>query len=275
MRVRVLTYNVQHDAGDSRRTALINAELRRLAPDVVVFQEVRYPDESSDQLAALVDGLALRTAHQAEILAEMPPDADVYGGTAIATRWPHRILDVVDGRTPDGIYWYTLAVSVELPDLGPVLLLTPTTFWKLDAEAWRERQMRELAALDTRHRTTLPSIVAGDFNAVPETASIRFLTGLQSLGGDSACYHDAWAVAGDGPGHTWTADNPVGAAEIERLVGQPGVRCRIDYVFVGSVPAHPDARARVVGAQLVGDRPIDGVWLSDHYGVVADLEYTR
>ncbi|MFG1926958.1 endonuclease/exonuclease/phosphatase family protein [Cryptosporangium sp. NPDC048952] len=269
-RVRVVTFNVQHDAGDPRRTARINAELRRLVPDVVVFQEVRYPDDTRNQLAELVDGLDLHTTHQADILERMPPDADVYGGTAVATRWPHRILEVVDGRTPDGIYWYTLAVSIELPDLGPVLLLTPTTFWKLDAEAWREQQMRELAALDTHHRTKLPTIVAGDFNAVPETASIRFLTGLQSLDGHSACYHDAWAIAGNGPGYTWTVDNPLGAAEIDRLVGQPDVRCRIDYVFVGSVPAHPDARARVVGAELIGEKAP----LSDHHGVLVDLEYS-
>ncbi|EXG81898.1 endonuclease/exonuclease/phosphatase family protein [Cryptosporangium arvum] len=264
-RVRVLTLNVQHDAGDPGRTARINAELRRLAPDIVVFPEVRYPDDTRDQLAELVDGVGLRTTHQAEILEHLPPDADVYGGSAIATRWPHRVLEVVDGRTPEGVYWYTLAASVELPGAGPVLLLTPTTFWKPDAEAWRERQMLELAALDARHRTRLPTIVAGDFNAVPESASIRFLSGLQSLEGRSAYYHDVWAVAGDGPGHTWTVDNPLGAAEIERLVGQPGVRYRIDYVFVGSGPG-----ARVVGAAVVGEENP----LSDHHGVLTDLVYS-
>ncbi|SHN46947.1 endonuclease/exonuclease/phosphatase family protein [Cryptosporangium aurantiacum] len=256
MRLRVLTINVQHDAGDPRRTARINAELRRLAPDLVVFQEVCYPGER-DQLAELVDGVGLRTTHQEAVLDQLPPDADVYGGSAIATRWPHRVLEVVEGRTADGLYWYTLAASVGLPGLGPVLLLHPTTFWKPDAEAYRERQVREVADLDARHRTALPTIVAGDFNAEPESPSIRYLAGR---------YQDAWAVAGDGPGHTWTVDNPLGAAEIERLIGQPGIRQRIDYVFV--------ANARIEGVQLVGDRPVDGVWLSDHYGVLADLDVT-
>ena len=44
MRLRVLTFNVRHDAGDPRRTGLLNRELRRLAPDLVAFQEVCYPD---------------------------------------------------------------------------------------------------------------------------------------------------------------------------------------------------------------------------------------
>jgi endonuclease/exonuclease/phosphatase family metal-dependent hydrolase len=273
MRVRVLTMNVQHDAGDPRRTALINAELRRLAPDVVTFQEVCYPD-ATDQLAALVAGTGLRTTHQAAVLDHLPPDADVYGGTALATRWSHRVVDVVEGRTDEGLYWYTLAALIDLPGLGPLLLVTPTTFWKTGAEVWRERQMLDVADLDARHRTRLPTIVAGDFNAVPESSSIRFLSGLQSLHGRSVQYYDAWAVAGEGPGHTWTVDNATGAAEIERLVGQPGWRNRIDYIFVGCPHADQDARARILDVQLVGDRPFDGVWLSDHYGVLAELEYT-
>ncbi|HLH90589.1 MAG TPA: hypothetical protein VKX28_19215 [Xanthobacteraceae bacterium] len=36
--------------------------------------------------------------------------------------------------------------------------------------------------------------------------------------------------------------------------------------------AHPKAFARVEAAQLAFDGPVDGVWLSDHFGVVVDLE---
>jgi hypothetical protein len=59
-------------------------------------------------------------------------------------------------------------------------------------------------------------------------------------------------------------DNPLAAGEIGRVIGQPGHRRRIDYVFVGSAHAHPRARARIVAAWLVADRPVGGVWLSDH-----------
>jgi len=276
MRVRVLTLNVQHDQGDPRRTTLINQELRRNQPDVVVLQEVCYPDRS-DQLADLLDGTGLHGTHQATVLDHLPPGADVYGGTAIATRWPHRILAAIDNRDgpPGDPYWWTLAAGVDLPDLGEVLVITPTTAWELDAEAARERQMVELAALAAQHRTELPTIVAGDLNADPASASVRFLTGLQSLDGRSVHLHDAWAVAGSGPGYTWTSANPLAAAEIERLIGQPGVHRRIDYVFAGSVHPHSRGSARVLAARLVGDRPVDGVWLSDHAGVLADLDLRR
>jgi endonuclease/exonuclease/phosphatase family metal-dependent hydrolase len=59
----------------------------------------------------------------------------------------------------------------------------------------------------------LPTVIAGDLNAGPEAASIRYLSGLQTLNGRGVHYHDAWTVAGHGPGHTWTVDNPVAAAE--------------------------------------------------------------
>jgi endonuclease/exonuclease/phosphatase family metal-dependent hydrolase len=274
MRLRVLTFNVQHDAGDPRRTGLVNRELRRLDPDLVALQEVCYPDDRWDQLAELTAGTGLHTTHQAALLDYLPPDADRYGGTAVATRWPHRVVEVLGERPADGSddHEWTLAVSVQLPGLGEQLLIVPTTPWRLDAEAARERQAVQVGELDARHRAAMPTIVAGDLNAGPDASSIRYLSGLQTLEGRSVHYHDAWAVAGDGPGHTWSVDNPVAAAEIDRLVGQPGLRRRIDYVLVGSAHAHPRARARVLAARLVGDRPVDGVWLSDHAGVLVDLE---
>jgi endonuclease/exonuclease/phosphatase family metal-dependent hydrolase len=131
-----------------------------------------------------------------------------------------------------------------------------------------------LTDLDSRHRTTLPTIIAGDFNAAPDAASIRYLAGLQSLDGKSVHYHDAWAVAGDGPGFTWTADNPNAARVIGQIVGQPRHGRRIDYIFVGGWDAHPKARASVLNIERVFDKPVNGVWLSDHYGVLADIEFS-
>lgn len=274
MRLRVLTLNVQNDEGDSRRTGLINRELRRLGPDLVAFQEVCYPDRR-DQLAELIAGTGLvHTTHQADALDYMPPYADRYGGTAVATRWPHHVVEVLDHRPADAsdFHWWTLAVSVRVAGPDELLFIVPTTPWQLDAESARERQAIDITDLDTRHRRRLPTIIAGDFNAAPKSSSIRFLSDLQTLNERSVHYHDAWLVAGDGSGDTWSVDNPAAAAEIARVIGQPGHRRRIDYVFVGSVDAHPGARTRIVAAQMIGDRAVDGIWLSDHFGVMVDLE---
>ena len=241
--MRVVTRNVRHDAGDPRRTGLLNRELRALRPDLVALQEVRHPE----QQARLLAGTRLRhVTHQADVLRDQPPEADRFGGTAIATRRPHRVVDSVERRI-DGFHYWTLAVRVD-----DLLFVTLTTPWQREAAHVRYLQAQEVTL---RYGETLPLIVAGDLNAPPEEAGIRHL---------SAYLRDAWTVAGTGPGFTWSADNPLAAEEIARLDGSPG---RIDYVFAG-----PGWRVR--SARLTGERPVDGVWLSDHAGVVADLTAT-
>jgi endonuclease/exonuclease/phosphatase family metal-dependent hydrolase len=273
MRLRILTLNVQNTEGDPRRIDLINRELRRIDPDFVALQEVAGAS-GADQLARILRGTNLHGTHQADVLAYTPPWADHYGGTAVATRWAHRVVETLDLRMSDApdVPWCTLAARVELPARGDMLFVATTTSWRLDAEAARERQAVALADLDARHRTALPTIIAGDLNAAPDAASIRYLTGLQALGGRSVHYHDAWALAGDGPGYTWTVDNPAARDEIDKIVRQPEHRRRIDYVFVGSWHAHPQARGRVQAATLVFNHAIDGLWVSDHFGVLVDVD---
>lgn len=273
MRIRVLTFNVWNREGAAERTAAINAELHRLQPDLIAFQEVmRSADD--DQLAELTDGLGFTTTHQADMQGYTPPFAERFGGTAVATRWPHRRLEAIDLRSTgaNDVPWATLAVAVPVPELGELLFIGACSSWRLNAEAARERQALALADLDGRHRRALPTIVAGDFNAAPDAASLRFLTGRQSLDGRSVHYHDVWAIAGAGPGFTWTVDNPNAKDGIAQIVGQPGHRRRIDYVLVGGWDDHPKARATVLEARLAFDRPIDGLWASDHFGVLVTLD---
>jgi endonuclease/exonuclease/phosphatase family metal-dependent hydrolase len=273
MRVRVLSLNIWNEQGDPRRIELINRELRRLDPDLVAFQEVIHTSDRS-QLHTLVDATHLHCTHQAQVLAADLPWSDRYGGSALASRWPYRVVETLDARVTEAMDtpWCTLAAIVSLPNEGDILFIVTTGAWRLNAEAAREKQVVAISDLDARHRQVLPTIIAGDFNATPDAASIRYLTGLQALGGRSVHYHDAWAVAGKGPGHTWTIDNPNGKTEIDRIIGQPNLRRRIDYVFVGSWDAHPKAHCRVEAAALAFDRPVDGIWLSDHFGVVVDLD---
>jgi endonuclease/exonuclease/phosphatase family metal-dependent hydrolase len=274
LRLRVLTMNVQNDAGDPRRIGLLNEGLRAIGPDVVALQEVSYPGAGS-QLSALLEGTGLTGTHQADVMAYVPPFTDRYGGTAVASRWPHQVVEVWDPRAADAadVPWCTLAVKIPLPEeAGELLFIATTASWRLDAAAARERQALAVTDLDARHRGVLPTIIAGDFNAGPDAASIRYLTGAQSLHDRSVAYHDAWAVAGDGPGYTWTADNGAARAEMDQIVRQPGYRRRLDYIFVGSWHAHPRAYCRVEAARLVFTDPVDGLWLSDHFGLLAEVE---
>jgi endonuclease/exonuclease/phosphatase family metal-dependent hydrolase len=273
MRVRILTLNVWNSEGDPCRPQIINRALRVLEPDLIAFQEVLQTPQNR-MLDGLLSGLDFHATHQADLQRFTPPFADRYGGSALATRWPHRAVEVLDLRIGGAgdVPWATLAAVVDIPQAGEMLFVAATAAWRLSAEAVRERQALAIADLDARHRRELPTVIAGDFNAGPDAASMRFLTGRQSLDGRSVLYHDAWAVAGEGAGYTWSDENPNAAAGADQIVKQPGYRGRFDYVLVGSWDVHPKARATIQSAALAFDEPIDGVWASDHFGLVVDLD---
>ncbi|UGT42244.1 endonuclease/exonuclease/phosphatase family protein [Nocardia yamanashiensis] len=266
-----MTLNVWNDQGDSgARIGVINAGLRRLEPDLVALQEVL----STEHAARLLAGTGLRVTHQEEVMGVRAPGVETYGGNAVGVRFPHRVVEALDLRgvgAPD-VPWGTLAVTVGVPGVGELLFIAPTTAFRLEAEAEREREVLALSDLESRHRRELPTVIAGDFNAGPEAGSMRYLTGKQSLSGRSTWFHDAWEIAGAGDGFTWSDENPNAAADIGYLARQPRHRRRIDYVLVGAPWAHPKAYARVRAAELVFDAPGDGVWASDHFGVLADLD---
>jgi endonuclease/exonuclease/phosphatase family metal-dependent hydrolase len=111
----------------------------------------------------------------------------------------------------------------------------------------------------------LPVIVAGDFDAVPDSASVRFWSGRQSLDGTSVGYRDAWEVRHpNAPGYTFAARNPLRSNDWPLDLSR-----RIDYVFVSCTdhgPAFAVAACERIFAESVG-----GVWASDHFGVCADF----
>jgi endonuclease/exonuclease/phosphatase family metal-dependent hydrolase len=106
--------------------------------------------------------------------------------------------------------------------------------------------------------------VCGDLNADPIADEIRMLTGRAAVPVPRLVFVDAWDVAGEGPGHTWSNDNAFAALDLEQ-------NRRIDYVLVG----WPKDRGagHVVAAAVEAVDPVDGVHPSDHYAVLAELRY--
>jgi hypothetical protein len=90
---------------------------------------------------------------------------------------------------------------------------------------------------------------------------------------DGVCRTRPWAVAGDGPGDTWTTNNAAAAGEIAEIVRQPDHHRRPDYILLGSWHAHPTGRAEVRAAELVNAAADGGTWASDHNGLVADVDF--
>jgi endonuclease/exonuclease/phosphatase family metal-dependent hydrolase len=265
--LRVLTLNLWHDAGPwPERRERIRHWIEKLEPDVIGFQEaVRQPHW--EQVPDLLTGLGYRIEyapaspfwktgleHQA---------GDV--GNAVASRFPLRDSAVL--RLPesdDGERRVALGVTLAAP-WGDVAFTVTHLNWKLDHGAVREQQVQALCefALKRAPRRGFPPILAGDFNAEPEAAEIRYVTGLQSLGGRSVCFLDAWRrTGGPGEGITWSNRNPF--ARTEREPDR-----RIDYVFAG-LPRR-DGLGQILACRVVCDDERDGVFPSDHFGVYAEL----
>jgi endonuclease/exonuclease/phosphatase family metal-dependent hydrolase len=264
--VRVLTMNLlaRHRADGSARNEVVRRGLAEVRPDVVALQEVT-STTTFDEARYLLGPEFATVEHPGRT-----PDGV---GACLASRWPigdvHTLGPVAE-RAETLPWAATLAVEVAAPDpVGPVLVVHHKPSWQLERE-W-ERETEAVAAARfveqlVADRPDLPVVLLGDLDAGPEAASVRFLTGRQSLDGMSMRYEDAWEAVHPGePGHTFTPENPlVCAGEMPLERGR-----RIDHVMVRSGPYGP--LLEVADCRLLFDRPCDGVWASDHFGVVADL----
>jgi len=270
--VRVVTLNLWGRSGawTNRRSVLIHA-LRALRPDLVAFQEAIKTDDY-DQVTDLL-GAGYRVAHQ------RGRDADG-SGCSIASRWPLVQVQEVDLHlTPRtaGFPCVTLLAEVAVPaPVGPLLFVNSLPNFQLDYELERELQAVTTARFveELVGERGLHVVLAGDFDAVPEAASLRFWCGRQSLGGMSVCYRNAWeSVHPDDPGHTLTPRNPLVPSSRHPLVvdGETPLELgrRIDHIMVRC--GHHGPTLDIAACERIFDQPVDGVWASDHFGVVADL----
>lgn len=264
MTLRLLTLNVWHDQGPwDRRRVRIRQWLHRLDPDVVALQEV-LQGPGRDQLAEIFDdrGFDLAFAPATRFWR----DPAIGFGNAVASRYPIRDRAVLQLPASDDDLERRVALATAIETPWGLLGLTCTHLnWKLHHGRVRERQAVALAdfARDRRPSLDLPPVIAGDLNAEPDSAEIRYLTGLQSLDGRSVLFYDAWRLAGDGgPGHTWSNRNPYARSAIEP-------DRRIDYVLAGY--PQPSGIGRIETCRVVCDDAEDGVWPTDHFGVYAEL----
>ena len=269
MRVITLNLNQRYGEWTVRRSVLIDG-IRKLKPDLVAFAESIKNDEY-DQAADLL-GPGFNIVHQ--------KNRDPNGmGISIASRWPIGKVQEVDlnvtARTA-GFPCATLVVEAIAPaPVGPMLFINHFPNWQLNFE--RERELQAVAAArfveECIGQSNQQVVMVGDLDADPDSASIRFWTGRQSLSDLSVCYRDAWeSKHPDDPGHTFTTLNPLmkdGVVKGMRPFRDWPFR-RIDYIFV-RFGAHGGLAFDVLACTRIFDKPINGVWASDHFGLVADL----
>ena len=266
--LRVLTLNIwAHNGPWPARAAAIRAGLIAEQADVVALQEVLgFPGATTqlDELCALLPPELY--PHRAYGPACVLPDQRTFGN-ALLSRFPlinqHTIsLPNPRRREPRALLCGLVALpTAQLP------VFTTHLDWELDGSPARCQQVRFIAdQIDAfiaaaprppgspqpgaAQADVLPAILAGDFNAEPQSDEIRFLTGHHGLAGAdgqaprgvyfSDCYTRALVVEDkcpddhpSAPGATFARRNPFAAR-----AGEPDRR--LDYIFA----ALPDAHGR-------------------------------
>ncbi|MEV1122147.1 RNA repair domain-containing protein [Actinosynnema sp. NPDC049800] len=239
---RFLTWNVLWDRYDSdridtaRRRPLLFGELAAADADVIALQEVE-----PDLLAALMAQPWVRAGYTLDV-DPTGPDVD-RTGLVVLSRLP--VLEAA--RFPLGSHKAVAAIVVETAG-GPLVVAAThlTSDHTANGQALRKAQLGRVA--EAFAGVAGDVVLVGDFNDGGRRPAA-------ALG-----MRDAWLEARDDEPPTFDpVVNPLAA--VSSLSGR---RSRLDRVFVRG-------GWRCVGAELVGDRPVDGRFASDHYGVLARL----
>lgn len=257
--MRVLTWNLWWQFGPwEARQAPILANLRALDADAIGLQEI-WPD----QAARLADELGMFHATSGRFTG----DGERPGfGNAILSRWP--ITETADATLPAASgpgYRTVLHAQLDAP-FGPVPFFTTHLAYRYDESALRQRQLQAVSEFVVERiddDDPFPPVLVGDLNAVADSDEVRTMTGRSAPYVDGLIWTDAWEQRGEGPGITWSEDNPY--VEISAWPNR-----RIDYVLIGWPRARPAGNPS--RCELFGTETRDGVLASDHYGVYADLE---
>jgi endonuclease/exonuclease/phosphatase family metal-dependent hydrolase len=269
--IRVATWNLWWRFGpwEQRRDA-ITAVLADARPDVCGLQE-GWAGRGEHLAAQLAERLGMHWAWTAspapERWQERIGDPAMEIGNAILSRWP--ITEQASQRLPAGDGAddgrTVLFARVQTPT-GPLPFITTQLTSTIGQSLVRCQQVAALCRFVAVHAGQgFPPVVTGDLNAEPDADEIRLLGGHKTAPVvPGLVLVDAWRYADPmSPGWTWDRRNPYVAA-----TGEPSAR--IDYVLVG-LPAASGA-GRVQSVRLIGDQPVDGVWPSDHAGVLAELQ---
>ncbi|PKL74826.1 MAG: hypothetical protein CVV27_18495 [Candidatus Melainabacteria bacterium HGW-Melainabacteria-1] len=251
----ILTYNVwglPGILGTNRK-----ARFERLGATLNAYDVVTLQETFSDEIAILnqSSGFPYHYRHDNSTLLK--------GGSGLYTLSKYPILTTeyvpfghctgIDCLVRKGV----LLTRIEHPVIGPIDIYSTHFQSNNSAKAKqmrREDGNRTVQEFIQRHSAGYPVILAGDFNFLPEMDEYQDLLKRLPL-------VDVFKALNPGkPGYTIDPANPNRKGE--------GVPMRSDYVFVmkqAGVSITP------LAADVVNREPVDGVVLSDQYGVSAKL----
>ena len=259
-KVRILTWNLWWRFGEweARQPAILQT-LESLDADVICLQEVWSSENGTDQANELAKALGMNYVRT--------PQRWWKGhsfGNAILSKSAISSSESVQLPPTDGpgARW-ALSAIVDRSGVRIPVICTHLDY-RFDQSQRRQDQVRTLMDMvQSEHNADgHPVILAGDFNATPNSIEIQMITGEAPTPVEGLAMTDAWPQCNDTPGWTWDRKNPY-------LVEATWPQRRLDYVFV-SWP-RPAPLGNIKMAQLAGVEPVDGVTASDHWAVVVDL----
>jgi len=260
-RVRVMSWNIWWQFGPwQQRAPLIEASIKAADPDLIALQEV-WGDTAENHAKILAEKLGYHYFH-----ARCMTMNGTGFGNAILSRWPiaeHKEI-TLSGQAETGETRNALYARIDGPR-GVIPFFCTHLNWRYEQSHIRQQQVRDVAAFVADNPgDKMPPLLCGDFNAEPMSEEIRALTGLTTAATPGLVFHDAWVAAGKGDGMTWSSENAFAAAEFEP-------DRRIDYILAG----HPKARGRghVTKIEIIGNCATNGIWPSDHFGLMAKIRY--
>jgi len=259
---RVATLNIWNRQGPwAQRLPLIRAALAALDADAIGLQEVMGFTGLPSQAHEIAEG----TGWNVHYAPAWNLGGGLTMGNAIVSR--HPLLDTrsLPLPSPPGVDTRTVAFARVDCAHGPMPVFVTHLTWQEHLASARRTQVRalvdhvaELAPIDAP-----PPVLLGDFNANPDSDEMRFLRGLTTIDGLSVYFADCWATSRHGEdGWTYARSNPYALRSREPSR-------RIDYVFVRGPGRH--LCGEPLAARLFCEESVEGVWPSDHYGVVADI----
>lgn len=252
--MRCITYNIwNYNRPWPERRRLIAGLIVQHKPDVVALQETRHDFRfergrgQGEQLAELTG--YVRTARVSHVYLPFPR---VDEGLTLLTRQPPlrvvarhlslrpKVVKDLNRRLCLGVTLRVDGAEVDIYD----------THFALSA-AGRINNAIEVIQFISDHSSHRPAVLMGDLNAEPDEDTIALLTGKLTVDGRRGDLLDCWRSAHpDEPGFTYGSFDPVR---------------RIDYVLGRNLPHG------VAGAEIIGASAVDGIYPSDHMGIVVDI----
>jgi endonuclease/exonuclease/phosphatase family metal-dependent hydrolase len=260
--VRLMTWNVWWRFGAEwrRRADAIEATVAACRPDLVGLEEA-WASAESDQAAELAARFGMHSAFGRGSLPPAPDPVEhaeqegIEVGVGLLSRWPITVSRT--HRLPATGHPPPVALEAEVAHpLGPLRVLVATTEWE---PVFRDDHVAQAAALGAllavRDDDPRPALLLADLNAEWGSDELAGLSAARDLFDEGGGAADAV---------TLSSALPIAPLEAVRQVDR-----RIDHVLVGPGPA--GRRVRATSARVL-DQPVGGVWASDHFAVLVDVE---